>query len=179
MKRKTRTRYIWCAKEDGFICGKCGAIGGCGDDKNTKEKMFWDKDEEKITCKCGHQLTTKNELEKKLKIREIHNYGFWLRFASAHFNLCEQCQDNLHNLLMGSNLKFYDSNCITLTKRNGEWVFRLNFVRCQNLLNTKAFTVCKNCQFELGEIMIYNELHIGNDTKPMIELWRRWQIIDE
>ena len=87
IKRRTRVRKVWVAKEE-FACKKCGAedidIG-----YEEKEKILYCK-------KCGHKLTEKEELEEELIFNEIQQYGFWIRFVKEHFVPCKKCQDKLH-----------------------------------------------------------------------------------
>lgn len=124
-----RLKTISVSKEDGFVCGKCGAKGNCDDSKElaikNKKAMYWDEkagEYGKIVClKCGHLLETKEELEMELKVIEIQQYGFWLRLLSEHFRPCPSCQEKLHKLLLSK------------------------------------------------------EMHIGNEEKPPIELWRLWE----
>jgi len=114
--RLIRTKTISVPKESGFICGKCGATGDCADDRehalNCPNKgqagfnfaFYWDKDageHGKIVCiKCNHWLETKKELETEIKVKEIQQYGFWLRFLSEHFIPCTNCQERIHELIL-------------------------------------------------------------------------------
>lgn len=109
MERQIRERTIEVVKEEGFICGKCNAKGNCADTKDIAIKdevaFYWDKKEEKITCvKCGHQLTEKKELYDYIKVKEIQQYGFWLRFLSEHFVPCVDCQERIHKLIISKEM---------------------------------------------------------------------------
>lgn len=184
MKRKTRVRTVSVPKEDGFICSKCGAKGDCGDSIKDKTPFYWDEKEKNIICKkCGRQLCKKSELEDELEVPEIQLYGFWLRFASEHFIPCEKCQDKLHKMLMSRQVAFYEPECITLEllekKKKPVWQFLLRFIQCGALSNGEVFRPCDECQKELTTIWTTKKLHIGNDIKPMVELWRKWDIVDE
>jgi Zn ribbon nucleic-acid-binding protein len=190
---RTRKRTIWVAKEDGFICGTCKAKGGCSDEKDSTEPFFWDDDAKKITCvKCGHQLTTKEELEDPLIIDEIQMYGFWLRFLSEHFIPCKTCQEKLDKVFSLSrltknirvnSLKLQSPHCITLHISKNErdleeFMFMLGFAS-ENPLLTLEFVPCDKCQGKLLKTFNSKEIHIGNDSKPLVELWRKWEHIDE
>jgi len=178
MSRKTRVRTISVPREDGFICSTCGAKGDCSDSIKDKTPFYWDKDEKKIICKkCDRRLCKKSELEEELEIPEIQQYGFWLRFASEHLIPCEKCQDRLHEKLMKTSLFLGGQQSIVLYKEkhrhiNMRWRFHLEFLKATYV----DFVPCDKCQKRLQEIWDTKELHIGNDMKPMVELWRKWEI---
>lgn len=187
MKRQIRTRKIWLVREENFICGTCKAKGGCSDEKNSTEPFFWDENARKITCvKCGHQLTTKQELEEQVEIKEIQQYGFWLRFMSKHFIPCDKCQEKLNEILTlqtGMPLEFGNPLCVSLyvykiKKDVVGFYFVLSFVS-PTPTTSYHFVPCNDCQGKLRKLFIEKELHIGNEIKPMIELWRKWEIVDE
>lgn len=180
VRRKIRTKDMWLPREDGFICGRCNAKGDCVDSLEYDLEttiFYWDDKEQKIICrKCGKWLTDKTELEEKVKIREIQTYGFWLRFASEHFIPCNKCQDKLHNILTKNKMTFLNSKCITMMEfpKKKHWIFILWFLE-----TSQSFTPCKKCQPKILKKIDEKELHIGSDGKPLVELWRKWDIIDE
>jgi len=193
MKRKIRTRKMWVPKENGFICGKCGAKGDCTDYKAEAVKgnipFYWNEkagEHGKIVCiKCNHWLETKEELEDLIDYKEIQRYGFWLRFASTHFIPCDECQDKLHEALMTSRIKINRTDSLSLTRGDGEvWQFSLSLVfsmlgKYPKYKASLLFIPCEECQKELQKIWENKELHIGNDVKPMVELWRTWEMIED
>ena len=128
-------------------------------------------------CICGHWLGENDELYDYPEITEIQRYGFWLRFASEHHIPCDECQEKLHKMLTTSRLAFYISNCITLEEypKKGDWRFLLRFLPN----GEQTFTPCKNCQRYILKNIDKKELHIGTDEKPLVELWRQWEIKDE
>lgn len=183
---RTRKRKEWFPKDCDFVCGKCGAKGDCGD-RNSKDPIFWDEDEEKITCrKCGHQLTSKKELQEKLTIEEVQLYGFWLRFLSEHFIPCKQCQKRLgkiFDLLTKMSIDFCNPCCVRLRAYKNandqpEFYFAMAFINPTELTSYK-FEPCEDCQGKLWKLYSKKEMHIGNDEKPLVELWRKWHHIDE
>jgi len=180
LKRKTRKRTQWFPKEDGYICGTCKAKGDCSDEKNSTEPFFWDEEAKKITCvKCGHQLTTKEELEDKFIVEEIQRYGFWLRFASEHFIPCKNCQEVLHKALFRRKATWYindDKMGVDLAISTYGNICYFSFRWIEPAL---YFTPCDNCIRKLRGIIKDKELHIGNDVKPPVELWRKWEHIEE
>lgn len=183
VKRKTRIIKIWVPRENNFVCGECGARGDCGENEayamENNLPFYWDDGEDCIMCRNAHKLTTKEELEKQIPVKEIQQYGFWLRFVSEHFIPCDKCQDKLHEKLMNSQVAFYNNLYITLEKLKKGWQFILGFVQCGSLSKGEDWIPCDKCQKELQEIWEDKELHIGNDVKPMVELWRKWEIVDE
>jgi len=108
--REIRERTIEVVKEEGFICGKCGAkseqLADSRDDASIKGiDLYWDEKEQVIACrKCGHQLTSKKELYNYPKIKEIQQYGFWLRFLSEQFIPCPACQNRIHKLIISKEM---------------------------------------------------------------------------
>jgi len=191
VKRKTRIRTEWIPRENNFICSDCNSKGGCGDNKQNaiKNKLpfFWDERYKKIVCLCGHWLESKEELEEQVDIKEIQQYGFWLRFMSEHFIPCDKCQERLNNVLTLQTkmmLDFDNPCCITLRaykcEQNSlpEFTFILSFVS-PTTTTSYRFHVCDDCQGKLWHLFSKKELHIGNDTKPLVELWRKWEIIDD
>lgn len=190
---RTRKRNISVPREDNFVCRVCKAKGNCSDEKNSNEPFFWDEDAKKITCaKCGNQLTTKAELEETIIADEVQMYGFWLRFISEHFIPCKRCQKTLDTIFSISNvdknhrvhsIKLQSPQCITLDiSRNErdleEFTFNLGFIK-ENPLLSYEFTPCDKCQGKLLRLFNTKEIHIGNDSKPLVELWRKWEDIDE
>jgi len=188
-KRKIRKRTISIPREDGFICGNCGSKGQCGDSMSgSSDKFYWDEDEKKIICKkCGRRLTTKKELEEDIIITEIQQYGFWLRFASEHFIPCSKCQDELHEMMMTEAVAMNNQGNITIESLRMKpmigdvqpriiWCLVLRFLTCR--MPDKIFRPCGKCQKRIQKIWANKELHIGNETKPMVELWRKWDDIE-
>jgi len=124
-------------------------------------------------------------------------YGFWLRgFVSEHFIPCEKCQDELHSLLFDDTIwgtvlpekepvelkiefseKYY--------KNDKRVKFMLNFVfqrdkRYREGGYIQGFKPCEKCGAKLKMILLEKELHIGSETKPPVELWRKMnQVIPE
>jgi len=193
---KTRKRTISVPKEDNFICGKCSTRGSC-DEKGSNTEFYWDEDEKKIICKkCGHRLTTEKELKDEILITEIQQYGFWLRFISEHFIPCKKCQEELDKIfnLMWTRLTEETPNdctidlgnpfCITLhilRNKNDliEFRFTLAFVS-PSPVDSYTFVPCdEECQGRLWRLFSEKEMHIGNDEKPLIELWRNWEYLEE
>ena len=204
VERKIRTRSIEVPKEKDYVCGKCSAKGDCADsyaDAHKKHMVFyWDEtqgEHGKIICvKCGHWLETKEELYENLPVKEIQQYGFWIRFAKEHFIPCDICQDELHNLLFDKTIWTTipeDKEMIKLEIRFAEdkyrvdqkTEFKLNFVfKLDQSYRTggyvATFRICGDCQHKLEEILLDEELCIGNkDTEPAIELWRKWEYMEE
>lgn len=189
VKRKIRKRTISVPREDGFICSICKAKGNCSDKKNSTDPFFWDEDIKKITCvNCGNRLTTKKELEEDLIVTEIQQYGFWLRFASEHFIPCRKCQDELHEMMMTETVAMNNQGNITIeslrmkpmigdTRSRIIWCLVLRFLTCK--IPDKIFRPCEKCQKRIQKIWKNKELHIGNETKPMVELWRKWDYIED
>lgn len=185
-KLRRRTKKIWVPRENSFICGACGVKGGCSDEKTSKKPFFWDEIARKITCvKCGHQLTTKKELEELLEVEEIQTYGFWIRFVSEHFIPCKKCQDRIDGIFMVKkiSLRMSNPNSVSLhVSRDSndyiEFMFALGFAHPSPILNVE-FRPCDKCQGKLLKLFNKSEMHIGNDTKPLVELWRKWYTIDE
>ena len=181
MKRKTRIRTEWLPKEDGFVCGKCKGTGKCADDKNKfladcTAQFYWNEEQEKIICKCGRKLTTKEELEEQIDFKEIQQYGFWIRFMSDHFNPCVKCQDKIHTILMKSGAWYINNNKmdVDLTIFGDQCYFSFKWLTAHT-----RFTPCPKCIKQLQTKIRTSELHIYNDTKPIIELWRRWDLIEK
>ena len=180
MKRKTRVRTEWLPKEDGFVCGKCKRTGDCAGDMlelvNSDAQFYWDEEQEKIICKCEHKLTTKEELEEPVEFKEIQEYGFWIRFISDHFNPCYKCQDAIHTVLTKSGAWYIIDNKmdVNLTIFGDQCYFTFKWLT----INTR-FTPCPDCIKKLQTKIRTNELHMYNDTKPIIELWRRWDLIEK
>lgn len=183
---------MWLPRENNFYCINCKAKGGCSDEKGSKEPFFWDENAQKITCvNCSRQLTRRRELEEKVKIKEIHQYGFWLRFMSEHFIPCDKCQEELNEVLTlqhssfkkGMTLDFSSPLCVSLhafkSRRDlPEFRFTLSFVS-PTQTTSYHFAPCNDCQGKLWHIFSKKELHIGNENKPLVELWRKWEIVDE
>lgn len=176
MGRKTRIRTVSVPKEDNFWCSNCKATGAC-DDKESAP-FFYDEAQEEIVCrKCKNLLGKEEELNDKLRIKEIQVYGFWLRFASSHFNPCGKCQDKLHISLFEKSGTWYicDKNfAVNLTVFGGKCYFSFRWLE-----KAMYFTPCKDCDKKLRTIIRRSELHIYNDVKPVIELWRVWDHLEE
>jgi len=103
-------------------------------------------------------------------------YGFWLRFASEHFIPCSKCQDKLHEMLMTKPVAFHKPECITIESIKDGFRFLLRFIEVSP--PDQMFVPCKKCQRKLIKMWEIKELHVGNENKPMVELWRRWEIVD-
>jgi len=180
-----RTRKVWVYRDEKFWCSVCKAEGKLSDEKKSTDPFFWDEDAEKITCvKCGHQLTSKKELEEEVEIKETQEYGLYLRFVSERFNPCKVCQEAIHKQFKTHPYRLdygYIKNqqIIDLLRgwkeSGGRWTLRLRFLN-----SAEDIEFCKECSKRL-DMTIYEakELHIGNDVKPMVELWRKWEIVDE
>lgn len=158
-----------------YVCGTCEKEFPCKADyvwvvpaKSTikKMRMF-------ICYECA---------EAKVTYRQ--QYGFWLRgFVSEHFIPCEKCQDRLHEMMMTMTVAFYTQECITVETVPQEemvWQFLLRFLTCGSLSNKEVFRPCNECQKKLRTLWETKELHIGNENKPPVELWRKMnQVIPE
>lgn len=117
-----------------------------------------------------------------VQVNEIQQYGFWLRFASEHFIPCDECQEKLHKMITSLKTAFCKSDCIILEEypKKGQWRFVLRFlsVGLSGLSDADVFIPCGKCQSEILKKFDERELHIGSDEKPLIELWRRWEAIE-
>jgi len=121
-----------------------------------------------VCYKCAHRKTLQRQ-----------RYGFWLRFLSEHFIPCEECQDKLHELINTNEVDFHkEYNSITLIISEKENKLKARF-KLGFLWRDSIFTPCKLCQKKIVELWQTNELHIGNDIKPMVELWRDWADVEE
>lgn len=180
---ESRIRKIWFNREK-FSCKQCGAGNDdiCWNDSGSDHPTT--EPEEVLFCKkCGHKLTAKDELEELVSIVEELQYGFYLRFASESFIPCEKCQDLIHEEMMG-NLVFHDERQqVILETRQANlykegkvkiWKVFFGFLEFQPTIE-----FCEHCSRQLNKIWDTKELHIGNDVKPLVELWRRWEINDE
>lgn len=84
-------------------------------------------------------------------------------------------------MITSRKLAFYEPDCITLEEypKKGQWRFLLRFLACGALSEGEVFIPCKKCQGEILKKFDEKELHIGSDGKPLVELWRKWDIIEE
>lgn len=166
---KERIKRISVDKEDVF-CPKCKSV---------------DIDFDYLKCEhCGYALGTEDVME-KIDIVEVQEYGFWLRFMSEHFIPCEKCQEELSNIFekVEEQLDFNNPNCVSLhfwknyEQNQVECSFTLSFVS-PTPTSSYEYKPCKKCQKKILKKFSEKELHIGNDSKPLIELWRKWDIND-
>lgn len=151
---------------DRYECPKCH-----GD-------LHWDSGPRKYHCfKCNESFSQKI----KVPIVEVQRYGFWLRFVSEHFIPCDECQENLDKMINKYKIALYDPHCITIEEypKKDNWRFLLRFFAVGSLSGKDIFTPCKQCQSRILKNFDEKEIHIGNDNKPLVELWRKWDINDE
>lgn len=156
-----------------YICGTCEK------DFSPKGPHIWVVPSRVYNEKKKTMFICDECAEAKVTYRQ--EYGFWLRgFASEHFIPCEKCQDKLHEMMMTMTVAFYTQECITIetVEANGKivWQFLLRFLTS----NKQVFRPCEECQKKLQKIWETKELHIGNENKPSVELWRKMnQVISE
>lgn len=132
-----------------------------------------------------------NGKEVKYLYIETLCYGFWLRFCHEHFIPCEKCQNELDEMMNGT--KEVESSWVT------QWVFdsnvpielfftstmvkfTLNFLCSGTIANSyrQDYELCKSCvETFITKIMNTDELHIGSEIKPPVELWRKWMTDDK
>jgi len=181
---RRRIRSTWLTRDD-FVCGECGAKGddiGWNDRGSRHPKG---EPEDVLFCKkCGHELTSKDELEEQVNFVEKIEAGFFLRFFGKEFKLCEECQEILDKRVLEGFAELGNQHCINLRQvlhRNEPnidvtlWEFHMYFTRySQAEYSHEVFTPCQKCQKQLYYMWNNYEMHIGNDTKPMIEFYRRW-----
>jgi len=105
-------------------------------------------------------------------------YGFYLRFCSENYIPCEKCQDELEKLILPVTTWIVDNTKITMHSIVRDKKLVLGFLI--SWATAKYFIPCDVCQERL-EIIIMDakEWHIGNDIKPPIELFRRWEKDDK
>lgn len=185
---RRRLRASWLDKEK-FSCPKC---------KNTDDDIGWndkhsihprDEPEEVLFCKtCKYKLTEKKDLQELINFAEKIQIGFFLRFAGKHFNPCEKCQEEIDDIVLENLADIGNNNCVNLDQilisRNSKtnkvrklWIFGFYFL--QDILSNEEyshldFRPCDDCQKKLDKLWENSEIHIGNETKPMVEFWRRW-----
>jgi len=89
----------WLLRED-FECIKCGAKGKDIGWNDKGKGYTTGQPEEVLFCKkCGHELTTKEELENLVAFVKVSKYSFFLRFAKRDFTPCRHCQEKLRKVL--------------------------------------------------------------------------------
>lgn len=116
--------------------------------------------EENYTCKkCGK--TTKKMAESKEDALAKGVNIYWDEVKGKILCTCGHW--------LGEREELYDFPEITEVQQYGFW---LRFL-------SEHFIPCKHCQEELDKLLRNKELHIGNDEKPLVELWRRWEMKEE
>lgn len=148
-----------------YVCGTCG------EDFTLKGPHLW-VIPAKATTSNRDMFICYECAEAKVIYRQ--QYGFWLRgFASEHFVPCEKCQDKLHEMMMTMTVAFHTQDCITIETVDVNdkivWQFLLRFLT----FIENVFRPCEECQKKLQKIWETKELHIGNENKPPVELWRK------
>lgn len=115
------------------------------------------------------------------KIVETIQYGFYLRFAGISFVPCDDCQEEINDMLFkDAYWQIGDNYSITLHKDTYDSVcFVLGFL-VTGIIGHKEFTPCKECQNKLLEdIKKASRYTFGNkEYEPAVELWRNWAIDD-
>jgi len=175
---KARVKEEWVCKEE-FSCIKCGRENTVGwNDKGSNHPLT--EPEGVLFCKrCGHELTTKEELEDLVYSIEVLQFGFFIRFIHDHFIPCGKCQGELEKILMGK-IKQWEIDeplRVELDYFGPKWRFRFPWIRTgQDAKDVNVVILCKKCSDVLEEgIINAKELHIGNkDLEPPIEVWRKW-----
>jgi len=174
---KERIKWTWLDKEN-LSCIKC---------KAGNDDIGWDENKKVLFCKkCGHKLTDKEELEERVPFVEVQQYGFWLRFISEHFIPCRKCQEELCGIFndIPNTLDLGNQNCITMhiwrnyDRSQLECSFTLSFVS-PSPTSSYEYKPCEKCQKKILVNFSDKEIHIGNDNKPMVELWRKWEVDDQ